>query len=274
MAPSDLITRYLAELRDSLAGRPDADDLVSEVADHLHCAATDLRVGGRDVESAQREVLDRFGDATLVARSLSATTSGGWVMPTRLTRTAGTFALIGSIVWLVAAPASLVGAGSEVSDAHYYTVALVAFIASACTTVALFGLLRRAGGTKDVLSVVAMLLAVLGTVTLGVATWAWIIGVGLLTLAALATVLALRSARLGPTIGSILLAGAWPVGIAIALILDSARFGRIDTYGDAYVAQLIGFATGSILFSVALFLQGRWLRRERVVDPSIPMAIA
>ncbi len=197
MADADLITGYLAELRASLAGRPDVDDLVSEVDDHLHCAATGLHTRGLDPESAQREVLNRFGDATLVARSLSSTPSGGLVMPTRLTRTAGSFALAASIAWLVAAPAALIGAGPDEWETHYVALALVAFVASACTTVAVFGLLRRSGGAKDATTVIAMLLAILGTLVLGVVTWAWIIGVGLLTIAALVTVLRLRSARLG-----------------------------------------------------------------------------
>ena len=276
MANADLITGYLTELRASLAGRPDVDDLVSEVGDHLHCAATSLHTRGLDPESAQREVLNRFGDATLVARSLLSTPSGGLVMPTRLTRTAGSFALAASIAWLVAAPAALIGAGSDEWEAHYLTLALVVFVASACTTVAVFGLLRRAGGARDATTVVAMLLAILGTLVLGLVTWAWIIGVGLLTIAVLVTVLRLRSARLGTTIrtmiGSVLLVIAWPLGIATALLLDTLRVGPIDSYGDAHIAQLIGFATGSVLFSAALFLLGRWLRSETAIDASKSMA--
>jgi hypothetical protein len=252
MADADLITGYLAALRDSLAGRPDIEDLVSEVDDHLHCAAAGLQSRGPDPESALRDVLDRFGEATLVARSLSTTASGGSVMPTRLTRTAGTFALIASIAWLVAAPTSLIGAGSDEWETHYFILALVVFIAAACTTVALVGLLRRAGGARAAVTVAAMGLAVLGTLVLGAVTWAWILGVGLLAIAAFATVLRLRSARLGPTISGVLLTVVWPVGIAIGIALDALGVGPKDSNGDSYIAQLIGFATGSLIFSAAL----------------------
>ena len=274
MAHTDLITGYLAALRDSLAGRPDVEDLVSEVDDHLHCAAAGLQSRGLDPESAQREVLNRFGEATLVARSLSTTSSGGLVMPTRLTRAAGAFALLASIAWLVAAPTSLIGAGSDEWETHYFILALVVFIAAACTTVALFGLLRRAGGAWDAVTVAAMALVILGTLVLGAVTWAWILGVGLLAIAAVIAVLRLRSARLGPTIGGVLLTIAWPVGIAIAIALDTLGVGPTDSYGDSYIAQLIGFATGSLIFSAALFLYGRWLRSEKAVDVSETMAIA
>ena len=273
MAHADLIASYLAELRASLAGRPNVDDVVSEVDDHLHCAATSLHARGLDPESAQHEVLSRFGDATLVARSLSSTPSGGLVMPTQLTRTAGIFALAASIAWLVAAPAALIGAGSDEGGTHYLILALVVFVASACTTIAVFGLLRRAGGARDATTVVATLLAILGTLVLGVVTWAWIVGVGLLTIAALMTTLRLRSAGIGSTLGGVLLVIAWPAGIATALILDTLRIGPIDSYGDAYIAQLIGFATGSILFAAGLFMCGRWLRSERPIDTSTTVAV-
>jgi len=88
------------------------------------------------------------------------------------------------------------------------------------------------------------------------------------------TVLRLRSARLGPSVGRVLLVAAWPVGIATAIILDLLGVGPIDSYGDAYIAQKIGFATGSIIFAAGLFAQGRWLRSETVVDMSDSVATA
>ncbi len=274
MAEADLITGYLAALRDSLAGRSDVDDLVSEVEDHLYCASHGLQLRGLAAESAQLEVLHRFGDATLVARSLVSTPAGGIAMPTHLTRAAGTFAIVAAVAWLIAAPTALIGVRSGEGDVPYYMLALVVFSASACTTVALHGLLRRSGGGRDAVTLVATLLAILGTLMLGVVIWAWIIGVGLLTIAALISVLRLRSARVGSTLGGVLLVAAWPVGIAIALLLDGLRVGPIDSYGDAHLAQLIGFAVGCIAFSAGLFVCGRWLRGERAVEAPDEMALA
>lgn len=274
MADGDVITGYLAELRGSLHGRTDVDDVVCEVDDHLHCAVERLQAAGLDPPSAEREVLYQFGDARLVARLLSSTTSGGLVMPTRLTRTAGIFAFVASVAWLVAAAAALIGAGSDDWERHYFVLAAVVFVASACTTVATFGLLRRAGGSKDATTLIAMLFAILGTLMLAVVTWAWIIGVGLLTISAFMTILRLRSAHLGTAIGSSLLVAAWPLGIATALILDQLNVGPIDSYGDAYLAQFVGFAVGSILFSTGIFMNGRWLRSESAIDTSPSAAIA
>jgi hypothetical protein len=72
----------------------------------------------------------------------------------------------------------------------------------------------------------------------------------------------------------VLLVAAWPVGISTAIILDLLGVGPIDNYGDAYIAQKIGFATGSITFAAGLYAQGRWLRSETVVDVSDSMATA
>ena len=67
----------------------------------------DSKHAALDPATAQRHVLDRFGDATLVANAFATTASGGTAMPTRLTRTAGSFALIASIAWIAVAPAAL-----------------------------------------------------------------------------------------------------------------------------------------------------------------------
>ncbi len=74
-------------------------------------------------------------------------------MPTRLTRTAGTFAIVAALAWLAVVPTSLIGAGSAEWEVHYFTLALHRpLLASVCTTVALFGLLRRAGSARGVLA--------------------------------------------------------------------------------------------------------------------------
>lgn len=273
MADSDLIAGYVTALRTSLRSRPDVDDVVCEVDDHLRCAAVRLQARGVDPATAQRDVLARFGDATLVANAFATTASGGTAMPTRLTRTAGTFALVASIAWLAVAPAALIGAGSANWEGHYYTLAVTAFVASTCTTVALFGLLRRAG-SAGAIAAIAMTLAILGTLVLGVATWAWLLAVGFLGIASAITVLEMRRARVGTSIGHVLLVAAWPVAVAVALGLEAQRVGPIDSYGDAYLGQLIGLATGGILYAAGLLVCGRWLRREAAVDESDVMATA
>jgi hypothetical protein len=273
MADSDLISGYVTALRTSLRSRPDADDLASEVDDHLRCAAVRLQAGGVDPLSAQREVLARFGDPTLVARSFATTASGGIAMPTRLTRTAGTFAMVAAVAWLAVVPAALIGAGSAEWEVHYFTLALTALLASVCTTVALFGLLRRAG-SAGVLAAVALTLMILGTLVLGVVTWAWIVGVGFVTIASVITVREMQRARVGTLLGRVLIVAAWPIGVAVAVTLEALRVGPIDYYGDAYLGQLIGLATGAVLYAAGVFVSGRWLRSEASIDQADVMAIA
>lgn len=186
-------------------------------------------------------------------------------MPTRLTRTAGLFALIAAVAWLAAAPICFIGAGSEDWEVGYTILSMTVFVASACTTVAILGLLRRAGaGTA--LTTVAMVLAALGTLLLGLAVWAWLIAVALLTIATLLASLALRRAGLENMIGSVLLVVAWPIGVGVALALSAMGVGPLDSYGDRYVGQLVGFATGCVLFAAGLFASGRVLRKENASD--------
>ena len=276
MADSDLISGYVTALRASLRSRPDVDDLVCEVDDHLRCAVVRLQARGVDLATAQRHVLDRFGDATLVANAFASTPSGGIAMPTNLTRAAGTFSLVASIAWVAVAPAALIGAGSWASpnwQLHYFTLAFTAFVASTCTTVALFGLLRRAG-SAGAIPAITMTLAILGTLVLGVATWAWLLAVGFLAIASAITVVEMRRARVGTVIGHVLLVAAWPVAVAVALVLEPLRVGPIDSYGDAYLSQLFGLATGGIIYAAGMLASGRWLRREAAVDESDVMATA
>jgi len=273
MADSDLISEYVTALRTSLRSRPDVDDLASEVDDHLRCAAVRLQARGLDPATAQREVLARFGDATLVSHAFATTASGGTVMPTRLTRTAGTFAIAAAVAWVAVAPAALICAGSADWQAHYFILALTALVASVCTTVALFGLLRRAG-SAGVLAAVALTLAILGTVVLGVVTWAWLVGVAFLTIASIIIVREMHRARIGTLPGRVLLIAAWPIGVAVAVALEALRVGPIDSYGDAYLGQLIGLATGALLYAAGVFVSGRWLRSETAIDQADVMATA
>ncbi len=275
MANSDLITEYLVALRGALRWRANADDLISEIEDHLRCAATGLQATGLDRFAAEHQVIERFGDATTVARSFALTPSGGIAMPTQLTRIAGTFALVGALAWLLALPAALLRV-NNMGDGWgaYFTFAVLVFVAAICTTVALFGLLRRAGGGADWLTVTALLVAILGTLMLGMFTWGWPVGALLLTIAALVAILRLRAARFGSGATGWLLVAAWPIGIGLAILLAVLKVGRVDSYGDYTVAHAIGFAVGCTLFAVTLAATGRRLRSEQPADIPGTVAIA
>ena len=268
MAEPDLIGAYVSHFRDSLAWRSDIDDLSSEVEDHLRCAAQNLEKRGDDPASAQRAVLARFGDANVVAVAFATSSSGGIAMPTRFTHTSGTFAFISAAFWLVAVPLVLLVNTDTTADAspRYVALSLVLFVASGCTAVTLLGLLRRSGAGSGAFTTVVTGLAVLATAILGIVVWLWVIAVALLAIAATATVIRLRGTGVAVGRGGLLLSAAWPVGVAVALISEPLRLGPVDSYGDHYLGQLVGFSVGAILFAAGLAITGRWLRSEEIVD--------
>ncbi len=274
MAETDLISDYLTALRGSLRWRADVDDLVSEADDHLRSAAERARADGLDAQAAQRHVIDRFGDAALVARAFALAPSGGIAMPTPFTRMTGTIALVGAAAWLITAPIVVLRADylSEDWEPLYFTVAILMFVGATCTTLTYAGLLSRTGGARDVLAILAIGTAALGTLFLAVVTWAWIVGVGLLTVAALIPVLRLRDAGAAPRAARVLMVAAWPVAILSAIALDALQVGPVDSYGDYFLAQLIGLAVGCVLFGIALIGTGRWLRSE--LPARVPAAAA
>lgn len=190
-------------------------------------------------------------------------------MPTKLTRGAGTIAVIGALTWVVAALVAILQANDNSEsdwEAGYLAWSALVFVAAICSTVLIFGMLQRTNAGRRWLTIVAPLLAILGTVMLLLAAWAWIAFVPLLAAAALVAVLRLRSRLLGSAPFQWLLVIAWPIGIGIALLLNLLEFGPVDSYGDHYLAFEIGFATGSLLFAASVGAIGLWLRSEKSVE--------
>jgi hypothetical protein len=277
MADDDLIRAYLDTLRRSLRWRPDVDDVIAEVEDHLRLAADRLESTGVARAVAQQRVLLRFGDESVVARSFALTPSGGIAMPTTLTRASGTIAIAAAFLWLLSIPTGLYGQTElfmEWQQASYFVWATIVFGAAVATSIALFGLLRRSGDSWDWSAILVVVLTVLGTLSLGLFTWGWPVGVALLTGAALVTLLRLRAAGLSVGASHWLLVGAWPIGIAVSVLLQSLHLGPYDLYGTHYVAVIIGFGTGGVLFAAGLAAVGLRLRREEPVEDQPSMVAA
>lgn len=277
MARHDLITTYLHQLHASLRWRPDAADLVDEAADHLHETTDRLIRAGTDPLAAQTQTLARFGDPVLLARSFALTPHGGLAMPTPFTRTAGTLGLAATALWLLTAAAAWWGGTDLLTDwnsAGYAGWAVLATFAGIGTTLTLAGLLVRSGGLRGPLPGAALLAASVGTVLVGVATWAWPLSTGLLALAAALVVWRLHTAHTTTARRDWLLAAAWPTGIAVFALLTWLQVGPVDSYGDYPIAYAAGFTTGALLFTAALALLGLWLRREEPADLPAPLAHA
>jgi len=275
MAHHDLITVYLHQLRGSLRWRPDADDLVDEAADHLHETTDRLTRTGTDPLAAQAQTLARFGDPALVARSFALTAQGGLAMPTPFTRATGTIGLATSALWLLTAATGFgIVLLLEWENVAYLVWATLAGLAALGTSLVLAGLLARSGGLRGWLPGAALLAAGAGALMLGVITWAWPLGTGLLTLAAALAVRRLHTSRTTTSGRDWLLAAAWPTGIAVFALLTWLQVGPVDFYGDYPVAFATGFATGAALASLGLFGLSRWLRGEPVPDTPAPLPAA
>ncbi len=271
MAESDLIDAYLVELHRCLGRRGDAVDDVAEAADHIWEAAERLEREGLDRAEAQRVALARFGDPIVVARALSITSTGGIAMPTNFTRSAGTAAVVAAVSWLVAiASGALVDLAASWMTL-YVVFTLVVGVAGVTTVLALAGLNSRAGGRRDVWTVIAVGLAVVAAVMLVVVAWAWIVWVQLLAASALVIVVRARSAHVRSSGSDWLLVLAWPLALLGFVVADWMRLGDVDTYGDYPAAATAGLAIGAVLFAAGLLPLGRWLRSEQVVQVAEPL---
>lgn len=264
MASPDLIDAYAARLGRLLRWRPDAANLVDETTDHLRSAAGQLIRDGADPLQAQRIILERFGDAALVARSFAVTAAGGLRMPTRFTRAAGHAALAAAVAWLAAGAAAVFGHTELLgwSAVGYYAWSVVAAMAAAGTLVTVAGSLARAGAGRGTWCGAAVALAGLAVAALAAVPWFWPLGGALLTGATAIAIGQLRAARLPVLWPAWLAPAAFPAGFACFAALDYLRAGPADSYGDYQVASLAGFAVGAVLLALSLVGLGRWLRRE------------
>lgn len=198
-------------------------------------------------------------------------------MPTAFTRASGTIGIAAALLWLLSIPAGLYGQTElfmEWQQTYYLVWATIVFGAAVTTSVALLGLVRRSGDRWDWSAILVVVLTVLGTLSLGLFTWGWPVGVSLLTGAALVTLLRLRAAGMSVGASHWLLVGAWPIGIALSVLLQSLHLGPYDLYGTHYVAVILGFGTGAVLFAGGLTLVGLRLRREEPVGSPPSMVAA
>ena len=272
MARYDLIDGYVRTLRARVRWRPDVDGLVDEVVDHLYSTVERFEAGGIDADLAQRAALERFGDPDLVARAYASAPNGGLAVPTRSTRTAGTFAILSAVLWLVVIGAWWVTgliepryewrAGAASLGDILGAVALIG--ATSRMVAATLGLSRRHGGL-GILGV-----AGLGAMALGVAGsfLAWVfIGWGTLTMVGVFLFgVAMWRRDLAPRLPTMLVAGGPVVGAVVWAALRSTR-DTIDLtgfWGEHWFENEVGLTVGGLILVVGLLGLGRWLRSEEL----------
>lgn len=225
-ADARLIDAYLAALRHRMHGRDDVDELVDEIADHLHSAAERLEEAGAPRDEAQSRALARLGEPRLVASLLTATPSKGTVVSLFISRRLGVFAAFAAALWAAAATAAFFGLTSlsgSWDPAHYVVTAALIALSCLVTTIVLVGVNIRARGRVDA---AAAWITVLGLVaTVAAALLAWVVALWMPVLAAAVTWTCLRARRAHA--GS----PAFTVALAVLAPLLGASAVVVSVYG-------------------------------------------
>jgi hypothetical protein len=274
-----LIDAYLDDLRATMRWHRGSADVVAEADDHLHSVVERLVAGGAEVEAAQSEALERFGDPVLVARAFASTSRGRLAVPTPSTQGAGTVSVISGCMWL-AFPMVWVGAGLLYDKVgpenpgdetgNLAQVALMILIAvsllgaAGSLFVTLIGLQERHGGFG--------LVGLVGIVVTGIAVAAALIGwffLGWGSALVVGTVLvsvAMWRRGLAPR-PAVLAIGAGPAtGALLWCVLRFATVGSPDQFGDYQIANITGLTVGSVILALGLIGVGRWLTNEDPVS--------
>lgn len=266
---TDLIDAYLLALRARLSWRGDVQDIVDEVADHLHEHAEHLVAQGASPHDAARLTLERFGDLGLVARAFAETASGALAVPTRFTRRAGHAGLAAAGAWSLAVVAGAVGGHTDllVPWSMRVYVAWVALLALALTltTAMLAGVLARTGRLHTWRGRIAVGLGVLATSSMMLFGWAITVVAALYAVGVLMTQTggagdARRLAR------PLLLLGVWPLGALAVTVLDRYPVGPVDEYGDHPSVWLGAFTVCALTTALAVGRVGLLLRAEPAAD--------
>ena len=185
MAADSLIDAYVSAFDRRVRSRRDRQDLVDEVADHLHSASERLESLGIDRETAQRRALARFGEPRLVASLLTAVPSRGSIVSLFFARRLGLMLDLATVLWFCAFVTTWFGLGG--ADGENWSVwryllseAFITFAVLA-TTAALVGLNIRAVGSLDRQTITIGVIGLVSAVAAGAV--AWMVGIWLPLLA-------------------------------------------------------------------------------------------
>lgn len=280
MARYDLIDRYLVGLRSRIRWRPDADEVIDELRDHLYSAMDEAAAHSDDETAEQRRLLTRFGEQHQVATALATTPRGGVAVPTASTKGLGLIAMVNAGLWLVFPLAWLIVAAVDQENLDMaaqlvYTAGTLGLIAAAGLTVAVMVGLRERLGGLGILATVGMVFTGLGAAA-GIFSW-FLAGWG--TLMAIGGALfatAMMRVGIASRWSTLAIGSAWILGVGTWAVLRSFEFGGADEWGDYPAATLVGLLTGSVIFAAGLGSLGRWMHREEpvVLDPVEPRLAA
>jgi hypothetical protein len=264
-----LIDGYLETMRGEIRWRDDLDELVSEMEDHLYSTVEALLATGIEPKTAQRTTLDRFGEPKVLAAVYASSKTGGIAVPTKNTIRAGTISLVAAGLWLIAAVTYFLmilrdddqGNGWQV----YYAIFSAALLAAGVLTVlTMIGVSRRSGGL-GIAGMIGLVIAGLGVAS-SILAWAIPMWMGLLGIGLLVFGGAALNNGTAPKRSTLLASSGFIIGVITFTILNLAKVGPVDSYGDRPVAWGIGGATGMIIVALGLIGWGQWLRSEEPAD--------
>lgn len=272
MAGYELIDAHVASLARGMAWRPDNDDILAELTDHLYSAVEGLEAGGMDTDAAQHQVLARFGNPGQVVTAFGTSGVDGLALPTRFTVGAGVLAMVAAVSIVIFWAGWL---SAEMLDRHlggWEGLPQVAFMIGAlalmgglgCTAGLVVGLHRRHGGF-GLVGYGAMVLAALAVVS-SFASWFVFGWGGLLAAAMLAIGLAVMRRGLAPRWAAGAVAAAWPLAGVVYGAAWFFELGERDQWGDYPEAVVVGLTVGCLLFAAGTFGLGRWLMSEDPVQ--------
>jgi hypothetical protein len=282
-----LIDGYLDSMRSSIRWRRDLDDVIAEIEDHLISATEKFEARGSDRVNAQLRTLDEFGDPKVLAVAFASTPTGGITVPTPFTNSAGAFAIVSAVAWIIGLAAMAVAAGLPdatgvdpdqfVANGQtiFFIIATMALLAAGgLMFVTMIGLYQR-HGSLGLLGIGGLGITGLGVVTLLIAwafaLWMTLIGVGVLLFA-----ISLLRRDISPRLWTVVWGGGMAIGAITFYVLRFLEVGDRDKWGDYRLALAFALPIGVVLMAIGLAGMGRWLRSEEPVEltPSEPLATA
>ena len=269
MADHDLITAYLARLRQELKNADDIDDVIDEVTDHLLSTVERLVTSGTKHDAAHRAALEEFGDPRIVGQLLISAQHQGVIMPTTFTVRAGYLGMIALFAAIVTVAFLTLTARAEqiyepaLAESRWAITYGFWMGTMVLLVIAAWGVATRVG-----LGATAKTGATITTLGLLVATspwmapiWATLITVGILMLA----IQLLRTDKAFKV-------GAW-VAIGGTTIMSAAIWGGVihhwlkPTFPEP---SLVGWAgtAGLIILAAGFAIVGRIMASEPVTAPA------
>ena len=272
-----LIDGYLESMRSSIRWRRDLDDVIAEIEDHLISATERFEARGSDRVNAQQRTLDEFGDPKVLAVAFASTPTGGIAVPTTFTKSAGLFAILSAVAWIIGLVAVAIAAGLPDATgtdpdqfvANGQTIVFIIgsmsmLVAGSLMFVTMIGLYRR-HGSLGILGIAGLGITGLGVFTLLIvwafAVWMTLIGVGVLLFA-----ISLLRRDLSPRLWTVIWGGGMAIGAITWYVLRALEVGDVDQWGDYPLAVAFALPIGVIIMAIGLAGIGSWLRSEEPVD--------